>query len=336
MVAGAYPGREVPGYVPWWQRISVRIGVGAMLVLVAALVVVGWLVTRQEERLYGEQHTAHAHKISSLVAEGLVRRMLAGGGAAAWDGVTKEASTYIETAGVGRISVLARNGSVKASTDSTLRGGSIEVAGNPACPGCDGMVPEQFPVTRAVVDAAGHHWLRVVSAVPARPECKGCHQDPGEKLRGLVLVDFDLTPLNQAAAERRRGLLLIGLACGLVSLVLIYWLFRRSVLEPVEVLVDTAGRLAGGDLQARAPVAERGELGHLAAHFNHMVDRIEDQVARLESSNLESGLLYTLVVEVSRNMEMSAVASTVVRVLEQKLAPACVAFFCPGWGPWPA
>ena len=327
MVAGAYPGREVPGHVPWWQRISVRIGVGAMLVLVAALVVVGWLVTRQEERLYGEQHTAHAHKISSLVAEGLVRRILAGGGAAAWDGVTREASTYIETAGVGRISVLARNGSVKASTDPSLRGGSIEVAGNPACPGCDGMVPEQFPVTRAVVDAAGQHWLRVVSAVPARPECKGCHQDPGEKLRGLVLVDFDLTPLNQAAAERRRGLLLIGLACGLVSLVLIYWLFRRSVLEPVEVLVDTAGRLAGGDLQARAPVAERGELGHLAAHFNHMVDRIEDQVARLESSNLESGLLYTLVVEVSRNMEMSAVASTVVRVLEQKLAPAFVAFF---------
>ncbi|HET7775261.1 MAG TPA: hypothetical protein VFK74_02765, partial [Azospira sp.] len=152
-------GDGVAWQVRWHQRISVRIGLGAMLVLVTALAVVGWLVTRQEERLYGEQQIAHAHKISILVAEGLVRRMLAGGGAAAWDGVTREAATYIETAGVGRISVLARNGTVKASTDAALRGHGIEVARNPACPGCDGMVPEQFPVTRTVVDEQGQHWL---------------------------------------------------------------------------------------------------------------------------------------------------------------------------------
>jgi len=313
--------------VRWWQRISVRIGLGATLVLVVALAVVGWLVSRQEERIYGEQQVAHAHKISVLVAEGLVRRMIAGGGAAAWDGVTREAGTYIETAGVGRISVLARNGTVKASTDPALRGASIAVAQNPACPGCAGMVPEQFPVIGTVEDGQGRRWLRVVSAVAARAECKGCHQDPAEKLRGLVLVDFDLAPLEQAAAERRHGLLLIGLACGVVSLVLIYWLFRRSVVLPVASIIGTASRLAGGDLGARVPLQEPGELGHLAAHFNHMVDRIEDQVAKLESSNLESGLLYTLVVEVSHNMEMSAVAGTVVRVLEQKLSPLFVAFF---------
>ena len=315
------------GQVRWWQRISVRIGLGATLVLVAALIVVGLLVSRQEERLYGEQNIAHAHKISGLVAEGLVRRMLAGGGATVWNGVAEEASTYVETAGVGRISVISKQGLVKASTDPALRGTTILVSQNPACPGCDATEPSQLPVNRMVEDEAGKPWLRVVSPVSARAECKVCHKDPEERLRGLVLVDFDLSPLERAAAERRHGLMLIGLACGLVSLFLIYWLFRRSVLKPVEAIVETAARLSAGDMKARAPVQDQGELGYLAAHFNHMVGRIEDQVARLESSNLEAGLLYTLVVEVSHNMEMSSVASTVVRVLEQKLKPTFVAFF---------
>lgn len=96
---------------------------------------------------------------------------------------------------------------------------------------------------------------------------------------------------------------------------------------PVDAIAHSAYRLAEGNLAARAQVLGRNELALLAQDFNHMAQRIEEQVADIEAARIESELLYTLVVEASKNPETGDVAAGVVRVLLQKLRPLRAAFF---------
>lgn len=301
--------------VAWWNRVSVRIGLGVLLVTAVALAVTGWYVNLQGEELFREQHTAHARKIATVVADKLADRMMTGGGAATWADVSQEAARFVETAGVSRILLVAEDGRVKVSTDGAYHGKTL-------ASGSTGW---------RTVSGDGQEWLRVVNPVPARPACFACHRQqessPGQALRGFVVVDFDLAPLERAARQRRNGILAIGVVCGLALLALILWLFRHSVTRDLDAVVAAAGRLANGDPTARADTASRNELGQLAQHFNRMAGHIEEQLEKLEASNLESSLLYRLVVEVSRNLEISDVAATVIKVLARKLNPECIAFF---------
>ena len=68
------------------------------------------------------------------------------------------------------------------------------------------------------------------------------------------------------------GILLI-VAAAVVALALVS---SRSVTRPVGALADTAQRIAGGDLDARADIHRDDELGTLARIFNDMVPRLRD------------------------------------------------------------
>jgi diguanylate cyclase (GGDEF)-like protein len=292
--------------VPWWRRVSVKTGASVLLASAVTFATVGWWVNAYEEEVLRQQHTVDAHRISDVVVERLADRMMAGGGAATWASVRDEASRFVQTAGVSRIFVVANSGQIKVSTDRANQATMLDLA-------------------------AGSEWLRVVNPIPARPACLTCHRTGGPVsdgvLRGSVIVDFNLTSLDRQASRQRTDILLTGAICGTALLGVIFWLFNYSVMNRVTNIVAAAGRLARGDLAARADVRSRDELGLLASRFNRMAAHVQHQVARLETANLESSLLYTLVVEVSRNIEISEVATIVIRVLAQELNPQRMAFF---------
>ena len=50
---------------------------------------------------------------------------------------------------------------------------------------------------------------------------------------------------------------------------------------PVRRLRTTAQQLGAGDLTARAPISDTGEIGDLATAFNPMADRVEEREDRL-------------------------------------------------------
>jgi signal transduction histidine kinase len=70
-----------------------------------------------------------------------------------------------------------------------------------------------------------------------------------------------------------RGLLFIGAV--LVALALASFPLARSITAPVERLTAAARALGAGDLQARANVKARGELGELGRSFDEMAARLE-------------------------------------------------------------
>jgi diguanylate cyclase (GGDEF)-like protein len=305
--------------VAWWDRISLRIGFGVLVVTTTALAATGWLFNAHEESLFREQHTAHAHAIAIIIGEKLADRMMAGGGAATWATVAQEAERLRETAGVSRIVLIGNSGLVKMSTDPVVSGAHPELR--------DGVNGE---TVSSVVDEGGVPVLRVVSAIRARPGCLVCHRETdaagNPPPRGFLAVDFGLGHLEATEAHRRSDILTIAAVSGVVLLLVIFWLFEHYAMRGIAAIDAAAGRLARGDLSARADVVGRGELSQLGGRFNRMAQRIEEQVARLEASNLESSLLYELVVEVARNVEVSDVAATIAKVLTRKLRPERMAF----------
>lgn len=71
------------------------------------------------------------------------------------------------------------------------------------------------------------------------------------------------------------GVLYIAAACGATALVVAI-LLGRSVADRIDRLVDTTGRLAGGDLAARAPQDGPAELARLGTSFNEMAASLEE------------------------------------------------------------
>jgi diguanylate cyclase (GGDEF)-like protein len=312
--------------VRWWDSISVRLGLGALIIILGALALTLLIVATQEEQHFTEEHLNAARISAALTAADLGEQMIAGGGAAVWSAISARTVQRGQMTGASRILVLSKDGVVKAGSESNAIGTRIETRANPECPACDSVRLEDFPASKVLTSPEGYRLLRVVTVIPAIQACKACHTRE-EKVRGYITSDFDISRLDNSAKERRRSVLLVGLISGIAMLVLISLLFRRLVMRPLGALVRSFKRFASGNLGERTQVLGRNELALLAGDFNNMAERIEDQVARIETANTALELLYTLVVEASRSLEISEFAMAVYRVVSGKFHSTHTLFF---------
>ena len=96
-------------------------------------------------------------------------------------------------------------------------------------------------------------------------------------------VLFDISSpyaMKNAMLTTFRRVFLIVLAVGAAVSFILGWFISR----PLSQLSDASRRIAAGELNSRAPVTSRDEVGQLAADFNLMAERIEAQIRDLEES----------------------------------------------------
>ena len=99
---------------------------------------------------------------------------------------------------------------------------------------------------------------------------------------GRTVGAVRVTQSDAAVAERVRRSVLGLAAVGLIALVLglaVAWVVAGSVVRPLHRLAETARRVAGGDLDARAPAEGSREQQEVAAAFNDMTDRLGRSLA---------------------------------------------------------
>ncbi|MBI4292328.1 MAG: diguanylate cyclase [Betaproteobacteria bacterium] len=312
--------------VRWWNSIPAKLVSGLLLLTLVAGATVWSVVAKQQENLFLEQRIHEAGITSSIISRDFAEPMLGGAGTAVWSALTAEAAEIVHKNLAIRVFVFLRDGRIMAASDKGAIGSRIEVKGNPECPACDSTRAGDFPASAAVTLPSGAPGLRVISPIPVTDVCRFCHQKDDEA-RSYVAVDFDLTPLARARTERQRSILIMGLGSSVILVVLVTLLFRRLVMRPVEALMESMTRVAAGHLSARTKILGKDELALLGRHFNHMAERIEDQVDRIETAHTESELLYRLVVEASKSLETSEVATGVARVIMERLSPRRVTFF---------
>lgn len=312
--------------IAFWNHISVRMGIGIFVVTAAIFALAGIQIHRQEEQKAMEKHVAEVHRHAASVADLLSARMLAGGGKSVWVDISREAGNVASLIDAARIVVLNQEGLVKAGTDRLSYEDKIETRGNPNCPKCDSRQLSDFPATAVLASPDGMRRLRVVTPILKQESCNSCHRESGGVL-GLIAVDFDLSSLDRSESDRGKRMLLIGLLSCVVLIGLVDLLLRRWIYRPIAVINKAAQEIARGHHQARVPVIRNDELGAFAVQFNHMAKQVAQQFEHIEIANMESGLFYTLVVEVSKNLEISDMANCVFKVLRESLDPSILAVF---------
>ncbi len=80
------------------------------------------------------------------------------------------------------------------------------------------------------------------------------------------------------------------LALGLATMMGLF--FRNIIAGPIRRLDDTARRIEGGDLAARAQIESKDEIGSLALTFNEMTSRLRQTIAGFEQLAAENRLLF--------------------------------------------
>ena len=111
----------------------------------------------------------------------------------------------------------------------------------------------------------------------------------GGKGLGAGQIDFTvpLTDINEDMAGVRRFLLLYALLDSSIIIAFGFYFLSGSIVKPIRKLKDTATRIAGGGLGERADVSVDNEIGTLAASFNTMAERLENEIRTLERVNNE-------------------------------------------------
>lgn len=100
--------------------------------------------------------------------------------------------------------------------------------------------------------------------------------------RGHVLISLPSEPVFASVRDAglRLGLLLV---VALAAIVLVGAALSRAIIRQVDGLVETNRRLGSGDLDARATIAGRDEIGELAAGLNQMADQLQASHENLEA-----------------------------------------------------
>jgi signal transduction histidine kinase len=85
------------------------------------------------------------------------------------------------------------------------------------------------------------------------------------------------------------------------------WIVSRRITAPLLALTDVTGRMAKGDLSARARVMGRDEVGFLASSFNEMASRVEETVQTLRRFIADAAHeIHTPLTAVNTNLELAA------------------------------
>jgi class 3 adenylate cyclase/HAMP domain-containing protein len=106
-------------------------------------------------------------------------------------------------------------------------------------------------------------------------------------LHWTIASRIDLAEALAPVERLRQRLLWCGLltltATGLIALIL-----TRTILIPVDRLVNAARHVASSDLSVQVPVRSRDELGLLSRTFNDMVSSIREKTEIIEQKNREN------------------------------------------------
>ena len=109
---------------------------------------------------------------------------------------------------------------------------------------------------------------------------------PGAPARtiGEVRVVLTRAVAERSIASARRAITAITIGVVATLYAATYLLLKRLVRRPINRLEEMVDRIAGGDLDARCPVASGDELGRLAGRVNIMADRLRESTIGLRES----------------------------------------------------
>ena len=109
-----------------------------------------------------------------------------------------------------------------------------------------------------------------------------------------------------AVVDRMRRAILRMAAIGMVFILVLSWLFSRTVIHPIQELNAALQRVTEGDLDVRVTVRSRDEIGALGTAFNTMAEEIRRKTTALDAANQSLNAVNTKLTESNTNLQQFA------------------------------
>ena len=110
--------------------------------------------------------------------------------------------------------------------------------------------------------------------------------DSGEELLGRVVVGMT----DEAFRQRQQQILLRASVLALLALaltLLLAYRLARSLIRPIDAMGRAVVAIQGGDYHTKLPETDRGEIGDLARHINHLAAALEQAQTEQQRSIAE-------------------------------------------------
>ncbi|MFQ6077625.1 MAG: ATP-binding protein [Thermodesulfobacteriota bacterium] len=184
--------------------------------------------------------------------------------------------TIIELQDVKNIFLMNKVGEVIVSPRSGDIGVKLDVE-HPTCQVCHRRKTEILNKTVIFTSDEGGRIFRNVNPILNRKACHGCH-DPNEKIIGVLVTDFSLTPIEDQLAREFKGNIFFLVLFILIAIFVVSFTMNRLVISKVEKFVEAAKRFGQGDLTQRIVFKADDELKRLAESFNQMAGELKKKM----------------------------------------------------------
>ncbi len=266
------------------------------LVIVIAIVAVAVAVGRRAEAEFRTYNTLYSHR-AQTTAGALIDYYAAHEG---WEGLQTQIT-------------------------SLTPGGRRGVGGQGAGPGAAQDVPASWDYQ--VADASRQIVADVTGSpsgsLPASETRYALPLELDGEVIGYMALNATL-PLDEPAQQfvaSLRGALWLGAGIALILALVTAGLLAREIVAPVRSLTQAAQTIATGDLETRAPVRSRDEIGTLAQTFNRMAAHLEqtENARRAQMADISHELRNPLAV---LQGSLEALADGIYRPTPENLQPA--------------
>jgi signal transduction histidine kinase len=177
--------------------------------------------------------------------------------------------------------IVAPDGEIRFSSNPKRLGKRFDSPVPTDCDGC-GLATEKPMASLFITDEYGKEVMRSLNPVPNQARCSACHGDPAtHKINGLLVVDYDATPIRRQAALSAAALAGMGLFLLASTLLGSAWFIHRYVLRPTSRLAQLSRALSEGRLDSRVTLDGDDELAQLGKTFNDMAQRLQEHIRRV-------------------------------------------------------
>ncbi|WEZ15993.1 methyl-accepting chemotaxis protein [Bacillus safensis] len=138
-------------------------------------------------------------------------------------------------------------------------------------------------------------------------------KDSGGELTGILGIDLDASVVPQTT-QKLMIYITVASAIVLIGGLLFSYFMGRKIAKPARSLMESANRIADGDLTGMVEVESKDEIGQLAASFQKMQGRIKELISKISNSSSEvskmSSQLRTVTTESSQSAQQVSEAMT--------------------------
>ena len=241
----------------------------ALIVILSAVTLVNIFVQR---RILLEKEKESTKRLAETVLIGAWHPMLIGD----HEIIQMQFDRYKDLPGVNVIDLLDHDGIIRRSTDRDLIGQKSRAKGLDAAlrEGKEFLGFERREDTGELVYAN-------LKPILNEPRCYPCHGRE-KKTLGALRVASDIVVAIEATRNYNILLSVLGL---IFMAILIFFLLRKMLIKPVDILIKGSTPLAVGDFTQKIAITSKDEMGRLAEVFNQIIDSMHSIIFQVRTNS---------------------------------------------------